>query len=147
MSAPTRQLHRLSIGGDVDVPVMNSQAEEGSAAMNSSSGESRSGGDESAGLSTVQANSGIVYDLARLDGDSEARALVGLTSQFDVVGCRAIPAGYDFQLSERPRIHIGSDAYTCTCSTFSGHPEMACQHIFVSCTYLLPIRSNFNADP
>jgi hypothetical protein len=126
---------------------MNSQAEEGSAAMNSSSGESRSGGDESAGLSTVQANSGIVYDLARLDGDSEARALVGLTSQFDVVGCRAIPAGYDFQLSERPRIHIGSDAYTCTCSTFSGHPEMACQHIFVSCTYLLPIRSNFNADP
>jgi hypothetical protein len=135
MSAPTRHLHRLSIGGDI--PVMDSQAEgsaytEGGAAMNSSSVESRSGGEESAGLSTVQANSGIVYDLARLDGDSEVRALVGLTSHFDVVGCRSIPGGYDFQLSERPRVHIGSDAYTCTCLTFSGHPEVACQHIFVS---------------
>ncbi|GIC93404.1 uncharacterized protein Aud_009891 [Aspergillus udagawae] len=114
---------------------MDSQAEgsaytEGGAAMNSSSVESRSGGEESAGLSIVQANSGIVYDLARLDGDSEVRALVGLTSHFDVVGCRSIPGGYDFQLSERPRVHIGSDAYTCTCLTFSGHPEVACQHIF-----------------
>ncbi|KAG2014770.1 hypothetical protein GB937_006489 [Aspergillus fischeri] len=115
---------------------MDSQAEgsaftEGGAAMNSSSIESRSGGEESAGLSAVQANSGIVYDLARLDGDSEARALVGLTSHFDVVGCCSISGGYDFQLSERPRVHIGSDAYTCTCLTFSGHPEVACQHIFL----------------
>lgn len=82
--------------------------------------------------STVQARSGITYDLASLDADSEARALLGLTGRFDVVQCQTTQTGFDFQLSERPRVHIGSDTYTCTCSSYQGRPDVACQHIFVS---------------
>lgn len=82
--------------------------------------------------STVQARSGITYDLAQLDSDSEARALLGLTGRFDVVQCQTTQTGYDFQLSERPRVHIGSDTYTCTCASFQSRPDVACQHIFVS---------------
>ena len=90
---------------------------------------SKEGSSES---STVQARSGITYDLAHLDPDSEARALLGLTGRFDVVQCQTTQTGFDFQLSERPRVHIGSDIYTCTCSSFQGRPDVACQHIFVS---------------
>lgn len=82
--------------------------------------------------STVQARSGITYDLAHLDADSEARALLGLTGRFDVVQCQTTQTGFDFQLSERPRVHIGSDTYTCTCPSYQGRPDVACQHIFVS---------------
>lgn len=82
--------------------------------------------------STVQARSGITYDLANLDADSEARALLGLTGRFDVVQCQTTQTGFDFQLSERPRVHIGSDTYTCTCPSYQGRPDVACQHIFVS---------------
>ena len=82
--------------------------------------------------STVQARSGITYELVNLDADSEARALLGLTGRFDVVNCQTTQTGYDFQLSERPRVHLGSDTYTCTCSSFQSRPDVACQHIFVS---------------
>ena len=85
--------------------------------------------------STVQARSGITYELVNLDADSEARALLGLTGRFDVVNCQTTQTGYDFQLSERPRVHLGSDTYTCTCSSFQSRPDVACQHIFVSLTF------------
>lgn len=88
--------------------------------------------DETASTSMVRAQSGITYDLRHLDTESEARALVGLTGQFDVVNCRTSDSGYEFQLLDRPRVHIGSDSPTCTCSTFQGRPEVACHHIFVS---------------
>ncbi|EAW11853.1 uncharacterized protein ACLA_006100 [Aspergillus clavatus NRRL 1] len=131
MSAPTGQFRRLSLAGDLSViEAQQHRVDKNSAQMDSSDAGSRSGEDDSTGSSAVQANSGITYDLARLDGDCEARALVGLTGQFEVVGCYKAREGYDFQLSERPRVHIGPDAYTCTCSTYVGHPGVACQHIF-----------------
>ncbi|KAJ5213359.1 hypothetical protein N7449_000528 [Penicillium cf. viridicatum] len=78
----------------------------------------------------VLATSGITYDLSQLDSESEARAFVGLTGRFDVVNCRSTPAGYDFQLSDRPQVHIGADSSTCTCAIFQDRPDGACQHIF-----------------
>ncbi|KGO56654.1 Zinc finger, SWIM-type [Penicillium expansum] len=80
--------------------------------------------------SSVLATSGITYDLSQLDSESEARAVVGLTGHFDVVNCRSTPAGYDFQLSDRPQVHIGADSSTCTCAAFQDQPDGACQHIF-----------------
>lgn len=82
--------------------------------------------------STVRAQSGITYDLRHLDSASVARALVGLNGQFEVVNCHhTSDSGHDFQLLDRPRVHIGSDSPTCTCSTFQARPEVACHHIFV----------------
>ena len=160
MSAPTRQFHKLSIGGNM--PDRRTQAERRVADAGSHhpsdddddcelmqvSGESEQteegdededeGEDEeedvteSSQSSTVQARSGITYDLAHLDPDSEARALLGLTGIFDVIHCESTPTGYEFRLSERPQIHIGSDTYTCTCSAYQSRPDVACQHIFVS---------------
>ncbi|THC99311.1 hypothetical protein EYZ11_001217 [Aspergillus tanneri] len=71
MSAPTRQLCKLSIG-----------------------------------------KSGITYDLASLDPESEARVIVGFSTQFDVVTCCSTPTGYDFQLTERSQVHLGSNTST-----------------------------------
>jgi hypothetical protein len=82
---------------------------------------------------TVRAPSGITYDLRELESESQARALVGLTSQFEV-NCRVTPTGHDLQLLDRSQVHVGSEATTCTCSVFKGHPEEPCQHIFVSVT-------------
>lgn len=165
MSAPTKQFHKLSIGGNM--PGRRSQAERRAAAAGSHrpsdddddenddddgelmqvSGESEQaeeeGADEededeeedvteSSQSSTLQARSGITYDLAHLDPDSEARALLGLTGRFDVIHCESTRTGYDFRLSERPQVHIGSDTYTCTCSAYQSRPDVACQHIFVS---------------
>lgn len=87
--------------------------------------------EDSTRTSTVRARSGITYDLRHLDTEPEARALVGLTGQFEVVNCRISDSGYDFQLLDRPRVHIGSESPTCTCSTFQARPEVACHHIFV----------------
>lgn len=83
-------------------------------------------------VSTVQATSGITYDLTDLDSDSGAKAVVGLTGEFDLVECVGVEGGYDFQLSEQPRVHVGLDRDTCSCSTFQRQPDAACQHIFVS---------------
>ncbi|KAJ5180535.1 hypothetical protein N7492_003745 [Penicillium capsulatum] len=157
MSPPTRQFHRLSIGQDMQEPRAQStrtarmgrpdpsgddgnreeEDESSSAERESESGgdsddedDDSSDDDESTSASTVLARSGITYDLSSLDAESEAKALVGLTGQFDVLNCRASSAGYDFQLLDRPRVHISAEAPTCTCSTFQGRPENACQHIF-----------------
>lgn len=88
--------------------------------------------EESSDSLTVQAQSGITYDLIRLDSASEARALVGFSSQFEVITCSFMQTWYEFQLAEKARVHLGSDAYMCTCSAFSTRSNMACQHIFVS---------------
>lgn len=96
-------------------------------------GEESSGDEPSESNSaSVLATSGITYDLSQLDSEAEARAFVGLTGHFDVVNCRSTPAGYDFQLSDRPQVHIGADSSTCTCAAFQDRPDGACQHIFVS---------------
>lgn len=114
---------------DDDNGMMQDPSEESEEAGVEEVEEEEEGSSES---STVQARSGITYDLAQLDSDSEARALLGLTGRFDVVQCQTTQTGYDFQLSEQPRVHIGSDTYTCTCASFQSRPDVACQHIFVS---------------
>ncbi|KAF9886049.1 hypothetical protein FE257_012105 [Aspergillus nanangensis] len=134
MSAPTKQFCKLSLSDNM--PQTRSQ-QEGSPHTDSGSGiimdtasdDHQDEGDSAQSI-IIQGGSGISYDLAGLDSDSEARALVGLTSQFEVISCCATRTGYDFQLSERPRVHLDSKAYTCTCSTFTSRPEVACQHIF-----------------
>jgi hypothetical protein len=152
MPPPTRQFHRLSIGqmpardsrsaraGRADPSERlredNTSPEESGEEEDSeqSSDEEDESEDESVavGTSTVSAHSGITYDLSHLDTQSEAHALVGLGEQIDVVNARASSTGYDFELSDRPRVHVGKDSTTCTCSAFQERPEAACHHIFVS---------------
>lgn len=148
MSAPTQQFHRLSIGRDMpDQTALPSRAgrdvsdDNDNEQPSGSSVEVSDGGDEASSQEvsestsgSILAPSGITYDLSQLDSESEARAFVGLTGSFDVVNCRSTSVGYDFQLLDRPQVHIGSDSSTCTCSAFQGHPDGACQHIFVSNT-------------
>ncbi|KAJ5177695.1 uncharacterized protein N7500_000394 [Penicillium coprophilum] len=146
MSAPTGQFHRLSIGRNMPDtalpariragrPDSSDSDEEDSSSGSSSDGEEEedeeSSDEQSESTSaSVLASSGITYDLSQLDSESEARAFVGLTGRFDVINCRSTPAGYDFQLLDRPQVHIGSDSFTCTCPVFQGHSDGACQHIF-----------------
>ncbi|RDW94021.1 uncharacterized protein DSM5745_01343 [Aspergillus mulundensis] len=105
-------------------------------------------------LTAVQASSGFVYDLRNsgLGPDTEARALLGLTTDFDVLFCERVREGYEFVFAERVRVRIplmrrgqtqGSldgegdgvegngygDSYECTCAVFRGK-DVACQHIF-----------------
>ncbi|KAJ5356016.1 Zinc finger SWIM-type [Penicillium concentricum] len=143
MSAPTGQFHRLSIGrnmADTALPARtragrpdSSDSDHGEDSSESSSREEEEESSDEQSESTsasLLAPSGITYDLSQLDSESEARAFVGLTGRFDVVNCRSTPAGYDFQLMDRPQVHIGSDSSTCTCPVFQDRPEGACQHIF-----------------
>ncbi|KAH8698284.1 hypothetical protein BGW36DRAFT_425996 [Talaromyces proteolyticus] len=80
--------------------------------------------------SMVRGRSHIVYDIESLDDDSRARALAGLSGQFDMVYCRAAPSFYEFQLAERPQIRIRQGGAECTCSEYQNRPDMACRHIF-----------------
>lgn len=148
MSAPTSEFSELSIAGDM--PPTQDQArrlqhavgthgqvddgENNSIELTESpSGEEEGEEEEEPRPSAVLASSGITYSICGLDAQSMARALVGLTGRFEVVGCCVTPTGYDFRLSEQPQVNIASDAYTCTCAAFKSLPNVACQHIFVSC--------------
>lgn len=156
MSPPTREFGRLSIRQNMpddqaqaprsardsdddeddeeeESPSARSSNEDegGEGIEDENDSEESSNDDESTDTSTVRAQSGITYDLRHLDSVSVARALVGLNGQFGVVNCHTSDSGHDFQLLDRPRVHIGSDSPTCTCSTFQARPEAACHHIFV----------------
>ena len=135
MSLPTKRLHRLSIGNDM--PDRRSPGE-GPARPDSGQIESSTDESESEDVSpeefTTEGSSGIKYRLDKLDNHAEARALVGLTSEFDITTCSQWPTGYHFQLSEHQQVHVGQNGYTCTCLTFLSRPTVACQHIFVSST-------------
>ncbi|PKX99691.1 hypothetical protein P168DRAFT_293971 [Aspergillus campestris IBT 28561] len=74
--------------------------------IESSSEESESEEEASPERSTIQGSSGINYSLDRLDNDAEARALVGLASEFDITTCSRWPTGYHFQLSEHRQVHV-----------------------------------------
>lgn len=87
----------------------------------------------------VRAHSQIVYDIESLELDSRARAMAGLNGRYDMVYCRADPAFFEFQLTERPRIRVRERGAECTCSEYENRPDMACRHIFVSLDGLAPI--------
>ncbi|EAU34768.1 predicted protein [Aspergillus terreus NIH2624] len=111
-------------------PERTPHTDRGSGLMDTASDDNNAEEGDSGQSLVIQGKSGISYDLAGLDPDSEARALVGLTSEFEVISCTTTETGYDFQLLERPRVHLNHNAYTCTCSTFASRPDVACQHIF-----------------
>lgn len=114
--------------GNNDSPVESSSEEE----EGENEEEDDSSEEESTRAPTVRTLTGITYDLRHLDTESEAKALLGLTGQFEVVNCSVSSSGYNFQLLDRPRVHIGPGPPTCTCTTFQTHPRVACHHIFVS---------------
>ncbi|KAL2860681.1 uncharacterized protein BJX67DRAFT_375906 [Aspergillus lucknowensis] len=148
MSAPTRQLRSLSIHGD---PPDNSGSE-ANAEGNPSARERkahtttalqrmrRDSRPQMMDMSAVVGSSGLTYDLSQsgLDVETRARAVLGLTTGFDVLWCSSSRWGYEFILGERVRVCVGSDsrsgsngsAYTCSCAAFRGRPDVACQHIF-----------------
>ncbi|KAE8152573.1 hypothetical protein BDV25DRAFT_127901 [Aspergillus avenaceus] len=97
--------------------------------MEADSYRNETGGQRPTGFSALRGQSGITYDLANLGPESGARAFVGLTTRFVVVVCYRTETGFDFLLSDQPRVHIDSNGATCTCSTFATRP-VACQHIF-----------------
>lgn len=118
--------------GDDNPPAESSSEEEEDEDEDEDEEDEESSEEESTRASTVRTRSGVTYDLSHLDTESEAKALLGLTGQFEVVNCGASSAGYEFQLLDRPRVHIGPGPPTCTCTTFQSRPGVACHHIFVS---------------
>ena len=79
----------------------------------------------------VEGRSSISYDLGGLSNVSKARAISGLTGEYDVDKCRATRAGVDFQLADHGRVQLGKERMKCSCSDFESTEE-ACRHIFVS---------------
>lgn len=80
----------------------------------------------------VESRTGIVYDLAALEPDTARRAFVGLTGDHRVDTFSADEGGYDFRVSDRARVHLEDDRYTCSCSAFQHSPNFSCNHIYVS---------------
>ncbi|KAL4811109.1 hypothetical protein BDV18DRAFT_128614 [Aspergillus unguis] len=111
-----------------------------------------------AGLSAVQASSGLVYDLANsdLDPETESRAILGLTTDFEVLFCGFRKGGHEFAFAERTCVWLPARALrkllesddreeedtggvapdgfrpgnTCSCAVFQRRKDVACQHIF-----------------
>ncbi|KAL4745872.1 hypothetical protein BDW72DRAFT_207828 [Aspergillus terricola var. indicus] len=108
-------------------------------------------------MAAVKASSGLLYDLrsSGFDHETEARALLGLTTAYDVLFCQRMRAGYEFAFAETARVRIpllgwgqtqmsfrgqgndvvasgygNGDGYACTCAAFRGRNTVACQHIF-----------------
>ncbi|KAN0076652.1 hypothetical protein V8E54_006794 [Elaphomyces granulatus] len=158
MSPPTKQLGKLSIGGNMSVTRFqastvrprkyndddksddndyNSDSDHDNDQQdddddNDASGEEHMSEDVNSKplASTVRAASQVVYNLEGLAMPSRMRALAGLTGKYDVVYCRESPDVYEFQLSERPRVQIRPNKLQCNCSEFESRLDLACRHIY-----------------
>jgi hypothetical protein len=158
MSPPIKQLEELTIGKDM--PTTRSQTHheqigdkgndeenqeeretsEGSPARDDDTSNERSGSDNDdptagntgLGVNMVRAPSKLVYDLEGLGAETKRRAISGLTGHFDVVSCLKGYQVYEFQLTDKPRVQIGSHKPKCSCSEYRSTPGIACQHIYVS---------------
>ncbi|KAL4868614.1 hypothetical protein BDV12DRAFT_209063 [Aspergillus spectabilis] len=167
MSAPTRQFLGLSIGSAEGETGTNTKTETESSQEREHG--STIGGRRETGMEAVKASSGIVYDLdaSNLDPETRSRALLGLTTDFDVLFCGLLRGGigYQFVFAEQACVQIDLDEgvagnesrYRCTCAVFRGRRDVACQHIFwlldqlrglfVSGSYpLLPSRVQLSSD-
>ena len=140
MSAPTTQLGKLSIGENMPATTRSQaharheavpyQAEDSS----DSDPEEEEEGEEPDSPSPsfhVRGRSSISYDLRQLSQDLRNRAVVGLKGQFVVSKCRSSHGGFDFQIEDHGRVHLGEGPLTCSCREFESSAE-ACRHIFVS---------------
>ncbi|KAL5336071.1 hypothetical protein BJX70DRAFT_373787 [Aspergillus crustosus] len=145
MSAPTRQLLGLSIGSAEGETGTNTDSETASRQeheVERGQYSSMMGGRQGTDTAAVRASSGIIYDLdaSSLDPESESRALLGLTMDFDVLFCGSMRGGngYEFVFEEQVCVQIGVDEgvggneseYRCTCAVFRARRGVACHHIF-----------------
>ncbi|KAL4934040.1 uncharacterized protein BDV17DRAFT_73303 [Aspergillus undulatus] len=135
MSTPTGQFSGLSIRGPAGTDT-DTASDIGTA---SASGGSMMARGRRTDLSAVKTSSGLVYDFrsSGLDRETEARALLGLTTDFEVLFCGREEGGYEFVFGERVRVRMDIDEdededgdYTCSCAAFRGVNDVACQHIF-----------------
>ncbi|PGH00534.1 hypothetical protein GX51_05749 [Blastomyces parvus] len=139
MSAPTKQLGKLSIGGRMSYSRGQAERrgraddEEEHSADSSSEDEVSEGEAEGTASGSAKAlvkgNSAIVYNVARLSGDVRARAMSGILGKFVVEKCRASEEGYDFQVLDHGLVHLGQGPMTCSCSEYADGTK-ACRHIF-----------------
>lgn len=145
MSAPTRELGKLSIGS------MSTQAQrqggsvpyEAEAHSNSESEEESSSDEEASAPpsdgAAVRGTTGIPYNLSRLSQAARTRAIHGLKGEFAVDRCRAIRGGFDFDVTDHGRVRLIGGSLACSCQDF-GREEGACRHIFVSFCYIREMR-------
>ncbi|PGH02098.1 hypothetical protein AJ79_07735 [Helicocarpus griseus UAMH5409] len=133
MSAPTSQLEQLSIGSNMATTRDQAQRgaetirEEKECADDSSSEEDGSESEDD--TDTVQGNSEISYDLSNLSRSEKARAVSGLTGEFVVDKCRTTRDGFDFEVADHGRVHLGPGPMTCSCSDYEDDKH-ACRHVF-----------------
>lgn len=143
MSAPTKKLGKLSIGSTRSQPHEDMEPRDPQNHPSESSSDDESSADEAGASGSpsstrsliVEGESTITYDLRKLTSDVRTQAIAGLKGSFDVERCREKRGGYQFQLVDRGKIHIGEDVATCSCSDFDDEPNMACRHVFVSQPY------------
>lgn len=143
MSAPTRQLGKLSIGENMPATTRSQaprqgesvpyQAEDSSESDPEEEEESDEPGSPSSSFH-VRGRSSIIYDIRQLSQVSKDRAVAGLKGQFAVNKCRPNYGGFDFQIADHGRVHLGEGPLTCSCREFESSAE-ACRHIFVSFTH------------
>jgi hypothetical protein len=150
MSTPTRQLRGLSIRGDSrETAAIEPETETDREVFPATTRKrfkdtTMAATDPLFDLSAVRSSAGLLYDLTQsaLDDETKARAILGLTTGFDVRWCSSSLTGWEFVIGKQVRVRIGSDSsrrkdarggqYTCTCAVFRTKPDVACQHIFVS---------------
>ncbi|PGH35073.1 hypothetical protein GX50_02104 [[Emmonsia] crescens] len=138
MSAPTKQLGKLSIGGSMSntrgqAERRDPAGDEEEYSADTSEEEVSEGEEEdnasSSAKSLVKGNSAILYNVAGLSGEVRARAVSGISGKFVVDKCHASQDGYDFQVLDHGRVHLGPGPMTCSCSEY-GDRSKACRHIF-----------------
>ncbi|WEW60070.1 hypothetical protein PRK78_005554 [Emydomyces testavorans] len=116
MSAPTRELGKLSIGR---MPTTRAQAQRqrggaSQAAENPADSESEeevsSSNEEAPGTTSsamvVRGSTGIPYDLSQLSQTARARAMHGLKGEYVVDRCRALGGGFDFDMADHGRVRL-----------------------------------------
>ncbi|KAL4955695.1 hypothetical protein BDW69DRAFT_112350 [Aspergillus filifer] len=142
MSTPTGQFSGLSIRGSVDRDSNTGTDTDSSTGAGTRTSPVSGGSTMARGrtdLAALSAPSGLVYDLrgSGLDRETEARALLGLTTDFEVLFCGLEGEGYEFVFGERVRVKIDGDEdeedegeYTCTCAAFRRRRDVACQHVY-----------------
>lgn len=128
----TRRVEQVPYHRDVSSDDSSDNDEE------SSSSDEGDESDSPAPSSLVRGQSMISYDLRRLSVPSRARAISGLTAEYAVDKCRSTRSGFEFQVSDHCRVHLGQGPLTCSCLEY-GRSKEACRHIFVSCRNIIPV--------
>ncbi|KAL2809612.1 hypothetical protein BJX63DRAFT_434991 [Aspergillus granulosus] len=142
MSAPTRQFHGLSIRGDSQETTGTDSDRDTPDTYERLDNTTMLASDLLFDLSSVRSSAGLMYDLRQsgLDAETKARAIIGLTTEFDVRWCSSSLTGWEFVMGKQVHVCVRldsalpaegrDDSYMCTCAVFRAKPAVACQHIF-----------------